>query len=71
MAEGEVYESENVVNVVEETERIGQSLEMAIQRMGREEAWRLVLQYFDEDESMHNMVKRVVLSIIIYIYSFS
>ena len=54
MAEGEVYESENVVNVVEETERIGQSLEMAIQRMGREEAWRLVLQYFDEDESMHN-----------------
>ena len=71
MAEGEVYESENVVNVVEEMERIGQNLEMAIQRMGREEAWRLVLQYFDEDESMHNMVKRVVLHIIIYIYSFS
>ena len=46
MEEGEVYESANVVNVVEETERIGQSLEMAIRRMGREEAWRLVLQVF-------------------------
>ena len=42
----EVYES--VVVQVEETERFGQSLAMAVQRLGREEALKMVQQYFEE-----------------------
>ena len=54
MEEGEqdVYESA-VVPVVEEIERFGQSLEMAVERIGREDAWRIVQQYFD---GMHNAI---------------
>ena len=48
----DVYESA-VVPVVEETERFGQTLEMAVLRIGREEAWRIVQQYFD---GMHNAI---------------
>ena len=56
----EVYES--VVVQVEETERFGQSLAMAIQRLGREEALKMVQQYFEE--GMNIMIKRVVLRIL-------